>query len=66
MTAFLTQKLIRLPEVIERTGLSRSAIYDRISHNQFPRQINLGARAVAWEERKIAEWIDTKIKESLH
>jgi len=57
-------KICRLPEVIDRTGLSRSAVYDLISKNQFPSQINLGPRSVGWVENEISDWIDARIVES--
>lgn len=49
-------KLIKLPEVMARTGKSRSAIYQGIKEGTFPKQIRLGgprARAVAWVEAEI-------------
>lgn len=49
--------LIRLPEVLRRTGLSRSTIYGWIEHGRFPRQVQLSARCVAWYESDIDAWI---------
>jgi len=57
-------KICRLPEVIDRTGLSRSAVYDLISKDKFPSQINLGPRSVGWVENEITDWIDARIDES--
>lgn len=51
-------KLIRLPKVIERTGKSRTRIYEDIKSNLFPRQIKTGIRTVAWIEKEIEEWIE--------
>ena len=59
-----SQKICRLPEVVNRTGLSRSAVYDLISKGRFPSQINLGPRTVGWVENEITDWIDTRIEES--
>ena len=53
--------LIRLSEVIRRTGLSRSSIYAAISRKEFPPSIPLGARSVAWIEKEIAHWIEQRI-----
>jgi len=55
-------KIIRLPEVIQRTGLSRSTIYMRISNQSFPDSINLGGRAVGWIENEVDEWIEKRIQ----
>jgi len=53
--------ILRLPEVIKVTGLSRSGIYQLIASQQFPKQIKLGARASGWIESEILEWISKKI-----
>ncbi len=58
----MSEKLIRLPEVMSRTGLSRSGVYLKMSEHCFPASINLGERAVAWLESEIDEWIDNRIK----
>jgi len=54
-------RLIRLPEVINRTGLSRSSIYQLMRTGDFPENIKLSQRSVAWESRAIDEWIHLKI-----
>lgn len=56
--------IIRLPEVIKATGLSRSSIYKRISEGQFPKQISLGGRASGWIEAEVEEWIEQQIEAS--
>lgn len=56
--------VLRLPEVQQQTGLSRSAIYQRISENKFPKSINLGARAVGWLASDIQDWIKYRLNES--
>ena len=50
--------ILRLKQLIERTGLSRSSIYDRMNPGSprydpsFPKQISLGLKSVGWEEEK--------------
>ena len=58
----LTPRILRLPLVRERTGLSRSSIYLRISEGRFPRPISLGERAVGWLESEITEWVNRQIE----
>jgi prophage regulatory protein len=60
----LAKKIWRLPVVLEQTGLSRSTIYEMISRGEFPRQINLGPRAVGWVSDDVLGWIDFKIREA--
>lgn len=47
------EKFIRLPEVQERTGLSKSSIYLRIQQGIFPPPVKLGLRASGWPEREV-------------
>ena len=56
--------LERLPQVIERTGLSRSTIYLLMERQDFPSSIKLSERAVAWDSEAIDQWIDARIKKS--
>ena len=57
-------QILRLKDVIEMTGLSRSTIYLRMDQGKFPQQINLGSRAVGWIGSEIKEWIEERIRES--
>lgn len=50
-------RIMRLPEVQRRTGLSRSTIYVRLDQGRFPKPVSLGARAVGWIESEVDEWI---------
>ncbi|EKF9287635.1 AlpA family transcriptional regulator [Vibrio cholerae] len=54
-------RLIRFREVLTMTGLSRSSLYRFIEENQFPSQVQLGGRAVAWVEGEVQEWIAQRI-----
>jgi prophage regulatory protein len=54
-------RLIRLPALMDRTGLSRSTIYLLISRGTFPRPVSLGARSVAWIEADVDDWIEARI-----
>jgi prophage regulatory protein len=55
------QRFLRLAEVRNRVPYSRSTIYQLISQSKFPKPINLGARAVAWLESDIDEWIAARV-----
>ncbi len=57
----MTEKLIRIREVMERTGLSRTVLYRKIQHDDFPKPIRITARCVAWREIEIDEWINARI-----
>lgn len=51
-------RLLRLPEVMDRVGLRRSAIYQRMSEGRFPKCRTLGAKCSVWVEAEINDWID--------
>ena len=51
--------ILRLPEVIARTGLSRTNVYRRIAAGTFPAPVALGPRAVGWRESDITAWIES-------
>ena len=53
-------RLLRLPQVIERTGLGRSSIYERVAAGTFPRAVELGASR-AWLESEVDAWIAARI-----
>jgi len=55
-------KILKLPKVIDLTGKCRSSIYQEISNGTFPKQINLGPRAVGWLESEILDWIESRIQ----
>jgi prophage regulatory protein len=55
-------RIMRLKEVIEKTGLSRSTIYNWISQGKFPKQIDLGARSVGWVDTEVDEWLSLRIE----
>jgi prophage regulatory protein len=50
-------RLLRLPEVMARVGLKRSAIYQRMTDGRFPRSRSLGPKCTVWVESEIDEWI---------
>ena len=60
----MTHRVLRLPRVTRRTGLSRSTIYLRVAEGTFPKSVKLGGRAVGWLEAEIEEWLQQRIEAS--
>lgn len=62
----MQSKILRLPDVKQATGLSRSTIYLRVSQGQFPKPFSLGggdkSRAVGWLEEDIESWIRDRVQ----
>lgn len=56
-------RIIRLKEVIDSTGLSRSTMYKYISEGNFPKPVSLGDRCVGWVDSEVHAWILGRIEE---
>ena len=56
------RRVIRLKEVIHRTGLGRSTIYRWMGEGKFPKSIKLGGHSVAWIEQDIDRWLTERCK----
>ncbi|MCD8512877.1 MAG: AlpA family transcriptional regulator [Nitrincola sp.] len=55
-------KFLRLPEVVNATGLSRSSLYRLIEDGTFPSSIRIGGRSVAWCDEEVNAWIEERIR----
>ena len=53
----MSNTMLRLPQVTEKIGLSRSTIYKMMDAGEFPKPIKLTRKAVAWPESAITEWL---------
>lgn len=60
MTKFIStnQTLVRLPAVLDRTGMSRSWIYKEMAAGRFPEPAKIGG-ASAWRSSDIDCWIES-------
>jgi prophage regulatory protein len=56
-------QLIRLPQVKQKTSLSRSEIYRRVAlgAEAFPQPVRLGTRCTVWVSDEIDAWISARI-----
>lgn len=56
-------RLLRLREVLEKTGFSKSYLYAAIAGHGFPKPIPLlpGSRAVGWPEHLVDTWLAERI-----
>ena len=57
-------RLLRLPRVLDKTGLSKSSMYEKIASEGFPKPVRLGldAKSVAWPEHEVDAWIENAIR----
>lgn len=56
--------ILRFSDVIKKTGLSRGAIYQRMSNSEFPASIHLGGRAVGFIEHEVNGWLEQLVHAS--
>ena len=66
-------RLIRLNEVLSRTGYGRTSIYRKMDEGSFPKCLKLGSptknptqfdcRAIAWIEDEVDQWLESRIEE---
>ena len=54
-------RLLRLPAVLDRVGVSRASLYRMIAAGEFPAPVQLSPRSVAWPESDVSEWIEARI-----
>jgi prophage regulatory protein len=57
------RRILRLPEVEQRTGKKHASIYADIAKGTFPAPVPLGPRAVGWLEGEIDDWLEARIAE---
>lgn len=61
----MNTRIMRLPEVIQVTGLSRASIYKAIAIKQFPSQVKIGgSRSVGWLADEVQAYLENCIKVS--
>jgi prophage regulatory protein len=58
-----SRRILRLPEVEQRTGKKHASIYADIAKGVFPAPVPLGPRAVGWLEDEIDDWLEARIAE---
>lgn len=53
-------KVLRIDEVVERTGLSRTSIWRLEKAGQFPARRQLGPGSVGWLEKEVERWANSR------
>ena len=57
-------RILRLPEVSQATGLSRSTIFRLVQAGCFPPSVKLTARTIGWYSTDIETWIAARVATS--
>lgn len=53
-------QLLRLPAVLQMTGLGRDSVYRLAREGRFPRPRKITERSSAWRADEIQAWIDSR------
>ena len=53
-------RMLRVAEVVSRTGLSRTSLWRRLRAGDFPRPIQLGPNSVGWRDSEIEAWLESR------
>jgi len=60
----MDDRIYRLSDVIQRTGVSRSTIYNWVKSNTFPAPRRLGKRLIVWSEADLESWLEAQLSPS--
>ncbi|MDC1329791.1 AlpA family transcriptional regulator [Pseudomonadales bacterium] len=55
------QLFIRLPEVRQKVGMSKSFVYDLISQDKFPKPVKVSPRISCWVAAEVDQWVQERI-----
>ncbi|HHQ4902535.1 TPA: helix-turn-helix transcriptional regulator [Aeromonas veronii] len=56
-------RIIRINEMVIKTGISKSGIYERLNPRSdrydecFPQPVRIGARSIGWLSSSVDEWL---------
>lgn len=56
----VSETLLTINEVVQRTRLAKPTIYKLIRQGSFPKQLRLSTNKVAWLESEVAAWVATR------
>ena len=55
-------RLLRLPDVLKRVGLSRAQVYKLMAQDRFPKQVKIDQKVSAWDSLAIDDWIASLLR----
>lgn len=58
------ERLMRRPEVLRVSGLSRSSMYRLIKKLEFPCPVRLSAKTVGWPASQVNAWVAARVAAS--
>lgn len=55
-------KFLKLQQVMDKTTLCRSSIYNLIKAGEFPKNVTVMGKRKAWLESEVEDWMMSKIE----
>jgi prophage regulatory protein len=55
-------RMLRLPQVIDATGLGKTKIYELQGQGDFPMRVKITSHSVAWVEEDVQAWLAARIQ----
>lgn len=55
----MSERMLKIDDVVSKTTLGRSVIYERVAEGSFPAPYSVAHNRVAWKESEINEWISS-------
>ncbi len=56
----MAEQMLRLPDVIRRTGLSRNTIWRLVRKREFPAPLQLSDNAIGWPSEMVESWLESR------
>ncbi len=56
----MENRMLRVPAVEARTGLSRVTIWRRVRAGTFPPPVELGVNSIGWPAQSITDWLESQ------
>ena len=54
------EALLKLPTVVNLTGISKTTIYTKVASNEFPKPVRIGNRCTRFRARDIVAWLKSQ------
>jgi prophage regulatory protein len=55
-------KILRLAEVVKKTGLSRAMLYKLMKDGRFPLNLHISMRSVGWVDSEVEIWMENRLE----
>ena len=56
----MNDPMLRPPEVMARTGLSRTTIWRKVKAGSFPAPLVLSENSIGWTAQSIEDWLESR------